>query len=154
MSFCAASCNCCRQDMMRTGLPGLIEHFFAYAGSAAIGITGYGPGRAGTSKIGSSAVFDVCRHPGVSPAFLTSRHPSILDLAASALRGRRVVASQFPSFGFAHLIDRDKQLKTRSFACVRAPRGPSAMGRIAPSRDLKYLTDVNDAFERGDKHLT
>jgi hypothetical protein len=35
------------QDMVRTGVPGELEHLVAYAGSAAIGMAGYGPSRGG-----------------------------------------------------------------------------------------------------------
>jgi hypothetical protein len=34
------------QDMVRTGFPGELEHFVAYAGSASIAMAGYGPRRA------------------------------------------------------------------------------------------------------------
>jgi hypothetical protein len=30
------------QDMVQTGIPGQLEHFVAYAGSASIGVAGYG----------------------------------------------------------------------------------------------------------------
>ncbi len=35
------------QDMARTGFPGEVEHFAAYAGSAAIAVAGYGLNGAG-----------------------------------------------------------------------------------------------------------
>jgi hypothetical protein len=40
------------QQMVRTGLPGRLEHFVAYAGSAAIGMAGYGASRGGMQIIG------------------------------------------------------------------------------------------------------
>jgi hypothetical protein len=40
------------QDMMRTGLPGELEHFAAYAGSAAMAVAGYGRSRRGMRIIG------------------------------------------------------------------------------------------------------
>jgi len=35
------------QQMVRTGLPGRLEHFVAYAGSAAVAMAGYGASRGG-----------------------------------------------------------------------------------------------------------
>jgi hypothetical protein len=40
------------QQMVRTGLPGRLEHFVAYAGSAAIAMAGYGASRGATQIIG------------------------------------------------------------------------------------------------------
>ena len=40
------------QQMVRTGLPGRLEHFVAYAGSAAIATAGYGASRGGMQIIG------------------------------------------------------------------------------------------------------
>src|SRR5438132_3835025 len=69
--------------MMRTGLPGQLEHFVAYAGSAAIGMTGYGPSRGGVRVIGGfwvyAAILEYLQH------FSPGRHPSVLDFVASAL---------------------------------------------------------------------
>src|SRR6266404_4889087 len=45
------------QDMVRTGVPGELEHLVAYAGSAAIGIAGYGPSRGGVRVIGGFWVY-------------------------------------------------------------------------------------------------
>ena len=71
------------QDMVRTGLPGEFEHLVAYAGSAAIGMAGYGPNRGGVRVIGGfwvyAAVLEYLQH------FSPGRHPSFLDFAASAL---------------------------------------------------------------------
>jgi hypothetical protein len=39
-------------DMVRTGFPGRLEHFVAYAGSAAIATAGYGLNRSATRVIG------------------------------------------------------------------------------------------------------
>jgi hypothetical protein len=40
------------QQMVRTGLPGRVERFVAYAGSAAIAMAGYGATRGGMQIIG------------------------------------------------------------------------------------------------------
>ena len=45
------------QDMMRTGFPGKIEHFAAYAGSAAIAVAGYGLNRSRLLIIGLFCVY-------------------------------------------------------------------------------------------------
>jgi VanZ family protein len=70
------------QDMVRTGIPGQIEHFVAYAGSASVAIAGYG--RRGAARIIGSfwiyaGVLEYLQH------FSPGRHPSIVDFAASAL---------------------------------------------------------------------
>jgi len=70
------------QQMVRTGLPGRIEHFVAYAGSAAIAVAGYGASQ-GTQIIGGfclyAAILEYLQH------FSPGRHPAIGDFAASAL---------------------------------------------------------------------
>jgi hypothetical protein len=72
--------------MVRTGLPGRLEHFVAYAGSAAIAMAGYGMSRGGKQIIGGfcvyAAILEYLQH------FSPGRHPAIGDFAASAL-GRR-----------------------------------------------------------------
>jgi VanZ family protein len=70
------------QDIVRTGIPGELEHFVAYAGSASIAIAGYG--RRGSVRIISlfwiyAGVLEYLQH------FSPGRHPSIVDFAASAL---------------------------------------------------------------------
>jgi VanZ family protein len=45
------------QDMVRTGLPGGLEHFVAYAGSAAIAMVGYGRRRGGAWVIAGFWVY-------------------------------------------------------------------------------------------------
>jgi len=70
------------QDMVRTGIPGELEHFAAYAGSASIAIAGYG--RRGAVRIIGlfwiyAGVLEYLQH------FSPGRHPSIVDFAASAL---------------------------------------------------------------------
>ena len=70
------------QDMVRTGIPGELEHFIAYAGSAGIAIAGYG--QRGTVRIIGlfwiyAGVLEYLQH------FSPGRHPSIVDFAASAL---------------------------------------------------------------------
>jgi VanZ family protein len=71
------------QAMVRTGLPGQLEHFIAYAGSAAIAMAGYGASRGGMQIIGGfwlyAAILEYLQH------FSPGRHPSIGDFAASAL---------------------------------------------------------------------
>jgi len=62
------------QQMVRTGLPGRLEHFVAYAGSAAIAMAGYGASRGGVQIIGG--FWGVRRHPGIPPALL-SRSASV-----------------------------------------------------------------------------
>jgi hypothetical protein len=68
------------QDMVRTGLPGELEHFVAYAGSASIAIAGYG--RRGAVRIIGlfwiyAGILEYLQH------FSPGRHPSIVDFAAS-----------------------------------------------------------------------
>ena len=70
------------QDMVRTGVPGELEHFVAYAGSASIAIGGYG--RRGAARIIGlfwiyAGILEYLQH------FSPGRHPSIVDFAASAL---------------------------------------------------------------------
>ena len=71
------------RDMVRTGLPGRLEHFIAYAGSAAIAMAGYGANRGGMQIIGGFWVYaGVLEYlQNLSPG----RHPAIEDFAASAL---------------------------------------------------------------------
>jgi VanZ family protein len=69
--------------MVRTGLPGRLEHFVAYAGSAAVAMAGYGMSRGGFQIIGGfwayAGLLEYLQH------FSSGRHPSIADFAASAL---------------------------------------------------------------------
>jgi VanZ family protein len=70
------------QNMVRTGMPGELEHFVAYAGSAAIAIVGYRR----TSAVGIIGPFWI--YAGILEYlqhFSRGRHPSIADFAASAL---------------------------------------------------------------------
>ena len=71
------------EDMVRTGLPGRIEHFVACAGSAAIAMADYGPSRGGMQIIGGfwvyAGILEYLQH------FSPGRHPAIEDFAASAL---------------------------------------------------------------------
>src|SRR6202011_5785918 len=70
-------------EMARTRLPPQLEHFFAYAGAAAIAMAGYGPSRGSTRIIGGlwmcAGILEYLRH------FSQDRHPWIEDFAASAL---------------------------------------------------------------------
>jgi VanZ family protein len=69
-------------NSMRTGLPGRLEHFIGYAGSAAIGMLGYGASWGGGRVIGTfcvyAAILEYLQH------FSPGRHPSLGDFAASA----------------------------------------------------------------------
>jgi VanZ family protein len=71
------------QQMVRTGLPGRLEHFVAYAGSAAIAMAGYGVSRGSWQIISGfwvyAGILEYLQH------FSRGRHPSIADFAASAL---------------------------------------------------------------------
>jgi VanZ family protein len=71
------------QDMVRTGFRGRLEHFVAYAGSAAIAMAGYGAIRGATQIIGIfwvyAGILEYLQH------FSPGRHPAIGDFAASAL---------------------------------------------------------------------
>jgi VanZ family protein len=81
------------QLMVRTGFPGRLEHFVAYAGSAAIAMAGYGASRGGIQIIGGfwayAGLLEYLQH------FSSGRHPSIADFAASAsvVRGIDKVAN-------------------------------------------------------------
>lgn len=71
------------QQMVRTGLSGRLEHFVAYAGSAAVAMAGYGASRGGMQIIGGfwvyAGILEYLQH------FSPGRHPAIEDFAASAL---------------------------------------------------------------------
>jgi len=71
------------QQMVRTGLPGRVEHFVAYAGSAAVATAGYGANRGSVQIIGGfwvyAGILEYLQH------FSPGRHASIGDFAASAL---------------------------------------------------------------------
>jgi VanZ family protein len=71
------------QDMVRTGLPGWVEHFVAYAGSAAIAMASYGASRGTVQIIGGfwvyAGILEYLQH------FSPGRHPAIGDFTASAL---------------------------------------------------------------------
>jgi VanZ family protein len=71
------------QDMVRTGLPGRLEHFIAYAGSAAIAVAAYGASRGVVQIVGGfclyAGILEYLQH------FSPGRHPALGDFAASAL---------------------------------------------------------------------
>jgi VanZ family protein len=71
------------QDMVRTGFPGRVEHFAAYAGSAAIAMAGYGARRGVAQIVGGfwvyAGILEYLQH------FSPGRHPAIGDFTASAL---------------------------------------------------------------------
>jgi VanZ family protein len=69
--------------MVRTAFPGVVEHFVAYAGSAAIAMAGYGARRGGLQIIGGfwvyAAILEYLQH------FSPGRDPSIADFVVSGL---------------------------------------------------------------------
>ena len=69
--------------MVRTGFPGELEHFAAYAGSGAIAMAGYGLNRGAILVIGEfwiyAGILEYLQH------FSPGRHPAVEDFAASAL---------------------------------------------------------------------
>jgi VanZ family protein len=71
------------QEMVRTGFPGELEHFVAYAGSAGIAMAGYGMSRSVARIIGCfwlyAGLLECLQH------FSPGRHPAIGDFAMSAL---------------------------------------------------------------------
>ena len=71
------------EDMARTGLPGWVEHFVAYAGSAAIAMAGYGASRGSMQIIGGFWVYGGILE--YLQRFSPGRHPTIADFVASAL---------------------------------------------------------------------
>ena len=70
------------QDMVRTGFPGPLEHFAAYAGSGAIAMAGYGLNRGAVRVIGCfwvyAGILEYLQH------FSPGRNPAVVDFAASA----------------------------------------------------------------------
>jgi VanZ family protein len=71
------------EEMVRTGLPGRLEHFIAYAGSATVTTGGYGDRYSITRVIGFYWVY-----AGILEylqQFSPGRHSSIWDFSASAL---------------------------------------------------------------------
>ena len=79
------------QQMMRTGLPGRVEHFVAYAGRAAIAVTGYGATRGGMQIIGGywvyAAILDTssASRPEGTQRSVISRHRRLGRCAAVLL---------------------------------------------------------------------
>jgi hypothetical protein len=71
------------QEMVRTGLPGQLEHFVAYGGSATIATAGSGLNRGGKRIVGCSWIYsgflEYLRH------FSSGGHPSIEHFGASML---------------------------------------------------------------------
>jgi VanZ family protein len=70
------------RDMIRTGSPGELEHFVAYAASASLAAVGYGQSR-GLIRIigffwGYAGILECLQH------FSPGRHPAIADFGASA----------------------------------------------------------------------
>jgi VanZ family protein len=70
-------------EMVRTDLPGQLEHFVAYAGSTAIAIAAYGLRGGGFRIIGCfwayAGMLEYLQH------FSPGRHPALEDFAVSAL---------------------------------------------------------------------
>ena len=94
IKLCRVSTWCCvvllavlsllpAQDMVRSGMPGQVEHLIAYSGSAIVATAGYQQSQGAFRIIGLlciyAAILEVLQH--LSPG----RHPSIGDFAASAL---------------------------------------------------------------------
>ena len=71
------------QQMVRTGLAGRLEHFIAYAGSAAVAMAGYSASRSSIQIIGGFWVYAGMLE--YLQRFSPGRHPSLGDFAASAL---------------------------------------------------------------------
>ena len=71
------------EDMVRTGFPGQLEHFAAYAGPGAIAMAAYGLNRRGGRVIGClwlyAGVLEYLQN------FSPGRHPAVEDFAASVL---------------------------------------------------------------------
>jgi VanZ family protein len=70
------------QQMIRTGIPGELEHFLAYAGSALVATAAYGQRRSPMAIMslfwGYAGLLEWLQH------FSPGRHPAIADFAASA----------------------------------------------------------------------
>src|SRR5690348_7063678 len=70
------------QEMVRTGAPGELEHFLAYAGSASLAISAYSRKCSPMRVIGLfwvyAGILEWLQH------FSSGRHPAFLDFAASA----------------------------------------------------------------------
>jgi VanZ family protein len=71
------------EDVVRTGFPGQLEHFAAYAGSGAIAMGAYGLIRGGGARVIGclwlyAAILEYLQH------FSPGRHPALEDFAASA----------------------------------------------------------------------
>jgi VanZ family protein len=69
--------------MMRTGIPGELEHFAAYAGAVSIAVAGYGWRRGALRIIGLFWMYAGCLE--YLQHFSPGRHPAIADFAVSAL---------------------------------------------------------------------
>ena len=71
------------QDMVRTDVPGQLEHFVAYAGSTAIAVAGYGLRSGALRIIGIfwiyAGLLEYLQH------FSPGRHPAFQDFAMSAI---------------------------------------------------------------------
>ena len=62
------------EEMVRTGLPGRLEHFAAYAGSAAIAVAGYGA--TPRERPDYRRLVGLRGYPGIPPALLAWSPPS------------------------------------------------------------------------------
>ena len=71
------------QEMVRTGLPGRVEHIIAYAGSAAIAMAGYGASRGSIQVIGGFWVYAAILE--YLQRFFPGRNPTIADFVGSAI---------------------------------------------------------------------
>jgi VanZ family protein len=71
------------EEMLRTGSPGKLEHFVAYAASAAIATAAYGQRRSATQIIGLFWVYAAILE--FLQQYSPGRHSAIGDFAASAI---------------------------------------------------------------------
>jgi hypothetical protein len=82
------------QDMVRTGFPGPLEHFAAYAGSGAIAMAGYGLNRGAVRVIGCLWVY-------AAIPISWSAEPSAADRATAPAGRYRVNLTQWLQYGQA-----------------------------------------------------
>ena len=113
------------QELVRTGLPGRVEHIIAYAGSAAIAMAGYGASWGVAQIIGGfwvyAGILEYLQH------FSPGRHPAIGDFAASALGALcsgLVIAFLGGGCRFSRIGDHERRGAQRGL-----PRGGDARAR-------------------------
>jgi hypothetical protein len=110
------------QQMVRTGVPGRLEHFVAYAGSAAIAMAGYGASRGGMQIVGGfwvyAAILEYLQHfsPGRTRQLGISRRRRL---------GRCAAGLSLPCFGGARPSGHVKGFRPRGHLIV-ATQAPDA----------------------------